>query len=130
MNLFASDYDCTVTVGGVQVGRIAYTAATPGSFIIDGTVFFDGNIDMGGSQKVLYTGSGTIYASGYVDLHGSQQICGAWAAGCDFTGWQPATAMLVLVAGSSTDSPASPWARACSSRAASTRPATTPRAAR
>jgi hypothetical protein len=105
VNLFASDYDCTVTVNGTQVGRIAYTAGNPGSFVIDGTVFFDGNIVMSGSQKVLYSGRGTIYASGKIDLQGSQEICGAWAAGCDFATWDPSTAMLVLVAGSSTDSP-------------------------
>jgi hypothetical protein len=105
VNLFASNYDCTVTVGTTQVGRVAYTSGNPGSFVIDGTVFFDGNIDMNGSQKVLYSGRGTIYASGYVDLRGSQQICGAWAAGCDFTNWQPDTSMLVLVSGSTTDDP-------------------------
>jgi hypothetical protein len=105
VNLFASNYDCTVIVNGTQVGRIAYTAGNPGSLDIDGTVFFDGNIVMSGSQKVLYSGRGTIYASGKVDLQGSQQICGAWAAGCDFATWQPSTAMLILVAGSSTDTP-------------------------
>ncbi|MGZ8694423.1 MAG: hypothetical protein ACXWYS_03185 [Gaiellaceae bacterium] len=105
VNLFASDYDCTVMAGGVQVGRIAYTAGNPGSFVIDGTVFFDGNIVGGGSEQVLYSGRGTIYASGTIDLQGSQQICGAWSAGCDFTNWQPVTAMLVLVAGSATASP-------------------------
>jgi hypothetical protein len=105
VNLFVSNYDCTVTVGGTQVGRIAYTAGNPGSFVIDGTVFFDGNIVMNGSQKVLYSGRGTVYASGEIDLQGSQQICGAWSAGCDFTNWQPATAMLILVSGSTTDNP-------------------------
>jgi hypothetical protein len=33
-------------------------------------------------------------------------ICGAWTgSACDFTNWQPATAMLVLVSGSSSDDP-------------------------
>ena len=105
VDLFASNYDCTVTIGGVQAGRIAYTSGNPGSFVIDGTVFFDGNIVMNGAQKVLYSGRGTIYASGYIDLQGSQQICGAWSGGCDFTNWQPATSMLVLVSGSTSDNP-------------------------
>ena len=107
VDLFGStNYDCSVTVGGTQVGRIAWTTGNPGSFVIDGTVFFDGNIDMSSSKKVLYSGRGTIYASGYVALAGSMQVCGAWSTACDFTSWAPATNMLVLVAGSSTDSPA------------------------
>jgi hypothetical protein len=105
VDLFASSYDCSVIVGGTQVGRIAYAAGNPGTLVIDGTVFFDGNIVMNGSQQVVYSGRGTIYASGKIVLRGSQQICGAWAAGCDFAGWQPSTSMLVLVAGSSTDTP-------------------------
>jgi hypothetical protein len=73
--------------------------------VVDGTVFVDGNIVMSGSQQVVYSGRGTIYASGRIDLQGSQQICGAWAAGCDFAGWDPGTAMLMLVAGSTSDDP-------------------------
>jgi hypothetical protein len=105
VDLFASNYDCRVMVGGTQLGRIAYTAGNPGTLVIDGTVFVDGNIVMNGSQTVLYSGRGTIYASGYVDLQGSQQICGAWAGGCDFTTWDPASNMLVLVSGSTSDNP-------------------------
>ncbi len=105
VNLFASNYDCRVIVGGTQLGRIAYTAGSPGSFVIDGTVFVDGNIVMNGSEEVLYSGRGTIYASGTIDLQGSQQICGAWAGGCDFTAWDPDVNMLVLVSGSTTDNP-------------------------
>ena len=99
VSLFASNYDCVVTVGGTQVGRIAYTSGNPGTLIIDGTIFFDGDINMTGSQKVSYSGRGTIYANGVVNLAGSQQICGAWSGGCDFTNWQPATSMLVFVSG-------------------------------
>ena len=100
-----TSYDCTVVVGGAQLGRIAWTAGNPGSFVIDGIVFFDGNIDMSSSSKVLYAGRGTIYASGYVALAGSMQICGAWSGSCDFTSWNPSASMLALVAGSSTDTP-------------------------
>ena len=105
VDLFASNYDCRVIVGGTQVGRIAYTAGSPGTFAIDGTVFVDGNIVMSGSQDVVYSGRGTIYASGRIDLQGSQKICGAWSAGCDFAGWDPSTNMLLLVSGSTTDDP-------------------------
>jgi hypothetical protein len=103
VNLFASNYDCTVTIGGTQVGRIAYTSGNPGSLVIDGTVFFDGNIVMNGSQKVLVSGRGAIYSSGFISLAGSEQICGAWSGSCDFTTWDPGTTMLVWVAGTSTD---------------------------
>jgi hypothetical protein len=105
VDLFASNYDCSVSVGGTQVGRIAYTAGSPGTLLIDGTVFVDGNIVMSGAQDVVYSGRGTIYASGRIDLQGSQKICGAWAAGCDQAAWNPATNMLLLVSGSTSDDP-------------------------
>ncbi len=105
VDLFASDYDCTVVASGTQVGRIAYTAGSPGTMVVDGTVFVDGNIVMSGAHDVRYSGRGTIYASGKIDLEGSERICAAWAAGCDAASWQPSTDMLVLVAGSSTDAP-------------------------
>jgi hypothetical protein len=102
VDLFASNYDCTVTVGATQVGRIAYTAGNPGTFFIDGTVFVDGKITMNGAATVDYSGRGTIYASDSISLDGSLQMCAARLAGdCDFASWDPGTEMLVLVSGSS-----------------------------
>lgn len=100
-----TNYDCSVVVGGSQVGRVAWTDGDPGTFVIDGAVFIDGNISVNSDKKVVYSGRGTIYAAGSVALAGSLQLCGAWSAGCDVSGWQPATNMLVLVAGSDTASP-------------------------
>jgi hypothetical protein len=105
VDLFAAGYDCTVTSGTTQVGRIAYTPGSPGTLTIDGTVFVDGNIVMSGTHDVVYSGRGTIYASGKIDIEGAERICGAWAGGCDTAGWQPGTNMLVLVAGSTADAP-------------------------
>jgi hypothetical protein len=103
----ATNYDCSVAVGGTQLGRIAWTDGNPGTFVVDGTVFFDGDLDLASSAAVLYSGRGTIYASGHVTIAGGDRICGAWAAtSCDFAGWSPATNMLVLVAGTSAESPA------------------------
>jgi hypothetical protein len=105
VDLFASDYSCTVVVNGSTVGRIAYTAGSPGTLLVDGTVFVDGSIVMNGAHDVVYSGRGTIYASGRIELGGAVSLCGAWAGGCDAAGWQPATNMLVLVAGSATAAP-------------------------
>ncbi len=100
-----TSYDCTVVSGGSQVGRIAWTDGTPGTFVIDGAVFFDGDIATNSAKQVLYSGRGTVYASGTVALAGSVQVCGAWAGGCNLAGWAPATSMLVLVAGADGSSP-------------------------
>nr|MBA3567193.1 hypothetical protein [Actinomycetota bacterium] len=65
-NLFpTSAYDCQVRSGGPTgplLGRIAYTPGTPGSLIVDGTVFFDGKLEIQGNRDVVYQGRGTIYA--------------------------------------------------------------------
>ena len=99
----ASSYDCTVTIGGQTVGRIAWNNTTK-AFTILGTVFFDGNLLMAGAQQATYTGRGTIYFSGTISLGGSDQLCAVRSGtNCNFTtgAWNPDTALLALVAGSS-----------------------------
>jgi hypothetical protein len=102
-----SSYDCAVVSGGQTTGEIAWNTATK-VFTITGTVFFDGNIVMSGADSVTYTGRGTIYASGKINLSGSQTICAVRSgSACDWTtgDWDPDTTLLVLVAGSTTDTP-------------------------
>jgi hypothetical protein len=102
----ASAYDCTVTLNGATVGRIAWTPGNPGTMTVLGTIFFDGNISMSGSAKGVYSGRAAIYSSGTVNISGSTEICGAFVSGhCDWTNWNPDVNMLVLVAGSTTDTP-------------------------
>ena len=97
VNLFGpADYDCVA--GG---GRIAWTNGSPGTLVVQGAVFVDGDLDLSSGEHVLYSGRGTIYASGTVTIGGATELCAAGGSGCDFSGWAPATTMLVLVAGSS-----------------------------
>lgn len=100
--LTASAYDCTVTVGGQTVGRIAWTPGTPGSLIVQGVIYFDGNITFTGSAKAVYTGLGTIYSTGTITFTSTTQICAKYGTTeCDWANWNPDTNMLVLVAGGS-----------------------------
>jgi predicted acyltransferase (DUF342 family)/Tfp pilus assembly protein PilX len=101
-NLFTgSAYDCRVVVGGVQVGRIAYTPGNPGTLIIDGVIFFDGKIELQGNKNVVYQGRGSIYASDEIKIQNYVTLCGI--AGCT-SSWNPDTNLLAFVGGSSGDS--------------------------
>jgi hypothetical protein len=98
-----SSYDCTVKdATGAQVGRIAYTPGNPGSFVIDGVVFFDGKLEMQGNKNVVYSGRGSIYASDEIKMQGYVNLCPV--AGCDASLWNPDTTILGFVAGASSDS--------------------------
>ena len=96
--LSTAAYDCTVNDGGGnQVGRIAYTPGTPGTFTIDGVVFFDGPLRFNSNREVVYQGRGTIYASGVITVENHVRLCGV--AACDTT-WDPEQNLLLLVSGS------------------------------
>jgi Tfp pilus assembly protein PilX len=95
-------YDCRVTdAAGNLVGRIAWTPGSPGSLIVAGTLFFDGNILMQNSATAVYQGRSTIYASGTVTIQNSSYLCGVSGCGSD---WNATQNLLALVAGSSTAS--------------------------
>jgi hypothetical protein len=95
-------YDCRVTdAAGNLVGRIAWTPGSPGSLIVAGTIFFDGNIMMQNSVNAVYQGRATIYASGTITIQNSSLLCGV--AGCN-SSWNATQNLLALVAGSSTAS--------------------------
>jgi hypothetical protein len=96
-NLFpASAYDCQVKSGGTVLGRIAYTPGTPGTFIIEGVVFFDGKVRFQADKEVVYQGRGSIYASDEIRIEQNVWICGV--ATCDGT-WNPEENLLVFVGG-------------------------------
>jgi Tfp pilus assembly protein PilX len=101
----SSKYSC-VTSGGSTVGQISWTPGNPGALAVQGTIFFDGDINMSGSTNAVYSGRDTIYSSGTVTIAGSTKLCALWASGhCDWTNWNPDTTMLVLVAGSTSVAP-------------------------
>jgi Tfp pilus assembly protein PilX len=95
-------YDCQVKDGGGNVlGRIAYTPGSPGTFIIEGVVFFDGKIELSGHQNVVYQGRGSIYASGEIKIQNYVTLCGA--ADCNAAAWNPEVNLLLLVSGAETE---------------------------
>jgi Tfp pilus assembly protein PilX/predicted acyltransferase (DUF342 family) len=101
-NLFLSSaYDCVVMSGTTQLGRIAYTPGNPGTFIIDGVVFFDGKIELQGNKNVVYQGRGSIYASDEIKFQNYVTFCGI--VGCT-SSWDPNTNLLAFVGGSTGDS--------------------------
>jgi Tfp pilus assembly protein PilX len=94
-------YDCQVRdAQGNLVGRIAWTPGSPGSLLVSGTIFFDGNIVFQNSVNAVYTGRATIYASGTITLQNAVVLCGV--VGCS-SSWNATQNLLAFVAGSSTD---------------------------
>jgi hypothetical protein len=97
----ASSYDCTVTVDGNVVGRIAYTPGFPGTLTISGVIFFDGKLELPGNRDVVYSGRGVIYASDVIKIQNYVRLCGV--ADCSSGSWDPDTNLLVFVGGATAD---------------------------
>ncbi|MBA3401589.1 MAG: hypothetical protein H0U05_06315 [Actinobacteria bacterium] len=98
-NLFPNaSYDCTVKdlVTNDVLGRIAYTPGSPGTFRIEGVVFFDGKLEFAGNRDVVYIGRGSIYASDTITIRNQVRFCGV--ASCNST-WNPDANLLLLVSG-------------------------------
>jgi len=95
-------YDCRVLdATGAVVARISWTPGAPGSLIVLGTIFFDGNISMSQLVQAVYSGRGTIYASGTITMNNQVSLCPV--SGCG-DNWDPNVDLLAFVAGTSTDS--------------------------
>jgi hypothetical protein len=96
-----SAYDCQVKdAGGNLLGRIAYTPGDPGTFIVDGVIFFDGKIELQGNRDVVYQGRGSIYATDVIKIQNFVRLCAV--AACDTT-WNPDQNLLLFVAGATAD---------------------------
>ncbi|MDQ3122171.1 MAG: hypothetical protein M3Q59_06515 [Actinomycetota bacterium] len=97
-NLFPNTaYDCQVKDGsGTVLGRIAYTPGSPGTFRIEGVVFFDGKLEFAGNRDVVYQGRGSIYASDTITIRNQVRFCGV--ASCT-SSWNPEANLLLLVSG-------------------------------
>jgi hypothetical protein len=94
-------YDCQVKdASGNLLGRIAYTPGDPGTFIIEGVVFFDGKIEFQGNRNVVYQGRGSIYATDVIKIQNFVRLCAV--AACDTT-WNPDQNLLLFVAGGTAD---------------------------
>jgi hypothetical protein len=95
-------YDCQVRDGsGNLLGRIAWTPGSPGTFIIEGVVFFDGKLEMQGNTNVIYQGRGSIYATDEIKFQNNITLCAV--SGCT-TSWDPDVALLAFIGGATADS--------------------------
>jgi hypothetical protein len=88
-----SPYSCQTASG-----RLSWTPGNPGTLLVDGTIFFDGNIRMTDGVSAVYRGRATIYSSGSVTLTDAVRLCGI--AGCTAS-WDASANYLVFVAGAS-----------------------------
>ena len=94
-------YDCRVVdASGAVVGQITWTPGAPGSLVIQGTIFFDGNITLSQLVNVQYSGRATIYSSGTITLSNQVNLCPVGGCGPN---WDPNVNLLTFVSGSSTD---------------------------
>ena len=103
VNMVGSTYDCKVIVNGQQVGRIAFDGS---KMVIDGVVFIDGDVNFNLTKTITYTGRGSIYSSGKITLS-KLNLCVTLSGDyCNFStgSWDPEANLMVLVAGSTTDS--------------------------
>ena len=97
----ASAYDCKYTDStGATVGEVKWTPGSPGTLLINGTVFWDGNLVV--SSSFNYTGRATFYFAGTITLNSGVSVCGY--ANCG-SSWNTDTNMLVMIAGSPNVSP-------------------------
>ena len=97
----STPYDCRVyDANGVLEGQISWTPGAPGTLVIAGTVFFDGDITMGQYSQAVYQGRATIYASGKITI--GQQSSRCWIANCTAE-WKATEHLFAFVVGSSTD---------------------------
>ena len=100
VDIIGAAYSCSTASGS-----ISWVPGSPGTLTIDGTIFFDGDIVVSGTQRARVVGRGTIYTSGQVRLDSSVHICSVFSGtDCNFNAgaWDPDVSMLLLVAGSGT----------------------------
>lgn len=90
----ASSYSCQTATG-----QLSWTPGNPGTLVINGTIFFDGDIVVPTNANVVYQGRATIYASGTVLLDNNARLCGI--SGCSAS-WNTDTNYLVFVVGAPT----------------------------
>jgi Tfp pilus assembly protein PilX len=106
-NQLMNSFDCRFyDAGGNLVGRLAWTypsggmsSSNPGTLVISGTVFIDGNLTFGSSDYALYQGVGTIYVNGTISFGNGAKVCAQPISGSACVGnFNPSQNLLELVA--------------------------------
>jgi hypothetical protein len=99
----AAAYDCKFTDAlGNLLGELRWTPGDPGSLLVSGTIFFDGNLYLDNNTRVVYQGRGALYFGGSITLDNNSYLCGI--ASCT-AAWDSTANLVVLVAGSNAQSP-------------------------
>ena len=95
-----NNFDCRFyDASGNLIGRLAYTFGTPGTLVVQGTIFIDGNLQFQGADSAIYSGKATIYVNGNVSFQNGARLCGAAMSGSSCSGnWDPTTNSLEIVA--------------------------------
>lgn len=84
------------------IGKLSWNQATK-QMVIDGTIFFDGDLNVGTNDFMQYSGSGTIYFNGKVNIQGVlcgpglQSIFDAVTGSCNMK-WDPNEGTMMIVA--------------------------------
>jgi len=78
-------------------GEISWNATTK-NLTLTGTIFIDGSAKISDATQNTYNGQATLYLSGTFYSNGS--LCAVAGSGlaCSFSGWNPNTEMLTIVA--------------------------------
>jgi len=93
-NLFPnSDYDCKNASGSSE---ITWNHSTSTLTLHGGPFYFDGNLTVGSSTTINYTGQAVIDVSGTVAFNASSGVCGI--ANCT-SSWNPDVNGMIIVAG-------------------------------
>jgi hypothetical protein len=90
----ASSYTCRVWQGSNLVGELSWNNSSK-VLTVKGTIWFDGELIMNGTQKGTYDGEGTIYFRKKINISNETELCAM--PGCATSGWDPNTKLLALV---------------------------------
>jgi Tfp pilus assembly protein PilX len=91
-----ANYTCQVWQSGVLVGELSWNDST-NVLTVKGTIWFDGELIISGTQESTYDGDATIYVAKKVNLSNYTELCAL--ADCPTTGWDPNTEMLMIATG-------------------------------
>lgn len=94
----ASSYTCRVGPASDPSGELSWNASTKTLTAI-GTIYIDGSAKTTNGQVNTYNGYGTLYLSGTFLVDSGTKLCAAVSGStCNFSGWDPNTEMLTVVA--------------------------------
>jgi Tfp pilus assembly protein PilX len=98
--LALGSFDCRYYgTDGTLLGRLAWTSGSPGTLIVYGNVFIDGNLTAQGTEYAVYQGRGNLYVNGTVTFSGQAQICAQPTSGSPCLGnYSSSTNLLEIVA--------------------------------